>query len=63
MRRDFYDMYANHEAVFKTWILSQGNRRHRNDDITLQFIETRSYCFLFVGAYLIFEKDSLVGSD
>ncbi|KIU20905.1 hypothetical protein QX99_00971 [Weissella cibaria] len=56
-------MYANHEAVFKTWILSQGNRRHRNDDITLQFIETRSYRFLFVGAYLIFEKDSLVGSD
>lgn len=41
MRRDFYDMYANNEAVFETRILSKDNHRHRNDDITLQFIETR----------------------
>lgn len=63
MRRDFYDMYANHEAVFETWILSQGNRRNRNDDITFQFIETQPHRWLFVGAYLILDKDALVGSD
>ena len=63
MRRDFFQMYANHEEVFEPWILSQGRNRNREDDITFQFIETQPHRWLFVGAYIILSKDELIGHD
>lgn len=63
MRRDFYQMYANHEAIFEPWILSQAKSRNRDDDITFQFIEVQPHRWLFVGAYVILAKDALVARD
>lgn len=63
MRRDFYQMYANHEEIFEPWILSQAKSRNRDDDITFQFIEVQPHRWLFVGAYVILAKNALVARD
>ena len=55
--------YINQSDDFLPWILSDGSEkksRNRNDDIQFQFIEVEYHKWLFVGAYLIKEKDSQV---
>lgn len=57
---NFVNDYINGSEDFLPWILSNGNKqsRNRNDDIQFQFIEVECHKWLFVGAYLIKEKDS-----
>ena len=60
---DFVDRYINSCPDFIPWILSRGGeKRSRNQvgEIQFQFIEVEYHKWLFVGAYLILEKDSQV---
>lgn len=55
--------YINQSDDFLPWLLSNGSEkksRNRNDDIQFQFIEVEYHKWLFVGAYLIKEKDSKI---
>lgn len=60
---DFVAEYIGASEDFLPWILSNGSdkkSRNRDDDIQFQFIEVGYHQWLFVGAYLIKEKDSQV---
>lgn len=63
---DYYDFvveYLNKSADFLPYLLSCGSdkrSRNQNNDIQFQFIEVEYHKWLFVGAYIILEKDSQV---
>lgn len=60
---DFVERYVNSCPDFIPWILSRGgDKRSRNQvgEIQFQFIEVEYHKWLFIGAYLILEKDSQV---
>ncbi|KXT84482.1 hypothetical protein SORDD14_00041 [Streptococcus oralis] len=60
---NFVEDYLSGSEDFLPWILSRGSddrSRNREDDIQFQFIEVEYHKWLFVGAYLIKERDSQV---
>ncbi|MFS9089853.1 GIY-YIG nuclease family protein [Streptococcus infantis] len=59
----FVDDYISGSEDFLPWILSNGSdkkSRNRRNEIQFQFIEVEYHKWLFVGAYLIKEKNSQI---
>lgn len=58
-----WDDYISESEDFLPWILSNGSdkkSRNRRNEIQFQFIEVEYHKWLFVGAYLIKEKNSQI---
>lgn len=55
---DFVQSYKEQSDLFLPYLLSMSNHRNNESDIQFQFIEVEYHKWLFVGAYLIKEKDS-----
>lgn len=63
---DFVEGYRNRSENFIPWILSRGSdKKSRNQigELQFQFIEVEYHRWLFVGAYLILDKDSQVHTN
>lgn len=63
---DFMKGYHDKDDDFIPWILSRGSdKKSRNNprDIQFQFIEVEYHKWLFVGAYLILDRDSRVHTN
>ena len=60
---EFVEAYRNKSELFIPYLLSMSNSRNNNADIQFQFIEVEYHKWLFVGAYLIQERDSQIFHD